>query len=89
MMQLRKNRFCLFAHGSQLDNVVTSPWCDFRFLHLSVGDLLRDEVKKGIINVGKNCEVDEEGIVGANRGHCGALGKSHEAWQKESKGLPH
>ena len=25
-MQLRKNRFFLFAHGSQLDNGVTSPW---------------------------------------------------------------
>jgi hypothetical protein len=25
-MQLRKSRFFLFARGSQLDNVVTSPW---------------------------------------------------------------
>jgi hypothetical protein len=27
VMQLRKSRFFLFARGSQLDNVVTSP-CD-------------------------------------------------------------
>jgi selenocysteine lyase/cysteine desulfurase len=26
VMQLRKSRFFLFARGSQLDNVVTSPW---------------------------------------------------------------
>ena len=37
--------------GTQCERIV----CDFGFLHLSVGDLLRDEVKKGI-DVGKNCE---------------------------------
>ena len=31
-MQLRKSRFILFARGSQLDNVVTSPYRIQRYL---------------------------------------------------------
>ena len=69
--------------GTQCERIV----CDFGFLHLSVGDLLRDEVKKGI-DVGKNCEkLMKEGLSVPIEVTVELFKKSHEARHRESKAL--
>lgn len=49
----------IWEEGTQCERTV----CDFGFLHLSVGDLLRDEGKMGS-NIGKNWKkLMKEGLV--------------------------
>jgi hypothetical protein len=53
VMQLRKSRFFLFARGSQLDNVVTSPWKitnHFRGIYRIYSNLIKENWRMSICN---------------------------------------
>lgn len=68
--------------GTQCERIVR----DFGFLHLSAGDLLRDEVKKGT-NVGKNCEkLMKEGLLVPVEVTLELLKKAMKHGKKKAKG---
>ena len=68
--------------GTQCERIVR----DFGFLHLSAGDLLRDEVKKGT-EVGKDCEkLMKEGLLVPVEVTLELLKKAMKQGKKKAKG---